>query len=131
MSVCFFDKRSERAELIWETTLTIWDEAPMMSWLAFEAGNRHLKDTCDNENVFRGKLVALGGDFRQILPVVAHGSREYIIASTVHHASFWNDYRVMHLRISMRLRTCNQSGKSTERMEAFARWILQVDEGEV
>jgi len=31
----------------------------------------------------------------------------------------------------MRLRTGNQFGKSTERMEAFARWILQVSEGEV
>ena len=31
----------------------------------------------------------------------------------------------------MRLRTGDQSGESTERMEAFARWILQVGEGEV
>ena len=103
----------------------------MMNRLAFEAVNRHLKDICDNENAFGGKLVVLGGDFRQILPMVAHGSRESIVAATVHRASFWNDCRVMHLRINMRLRIGNQSDESTERMETFARWILQVAEGEV
>jgi len=37
MSVCYFDKRSEHADLIHETTLIVWDEAPMMNRLAFEA----------------------------------------------------------------------------------------------
>jgi len=60
----------------------------MMNRLAFEAVNRHLKDICDNENTFGGKLVVLGGDFRQLLPVVAHGSRESIVVATVHRASF-------------------------------------------
>jgi len=130
-SVCFFDKRSEHAKLIREMTLIIWDEAPMMNGLAFEAINRHLKDICDNENAFGGKLVVLEGDFRQILPVVAHGSCESVVAATVKQASFWNDCRVMHLCINMRLRTGDQSGESTERMEVFARCILQVGEGEV
>ena len=50
MSVCFFDKRSERAKLILETMLIIWDKAPMMNQLVLEAVNRHLKDICDNTN---------------------------------------------------------------------------------
>ena len=41
-------------------TLIIWDEAPMMNRLAFEDVNRHLKDICDNENAFGGKLVISG-----------------------------------------------------------------------
>jgi len=86
--VCFFDKRSKRAELIRETVVIIWDEAPRMNWLAFEAVNHHLKDICDNENAFGGKLVVLGGDFRQKLPVVTHGSRKSIVAATIHRASF-------------------------------------------
>jgi len=111
--------------------LIIWYEAPMMHRLAFEAVNRHLKDICDNENAFRVKLVVLGGDLRQILPVVTHGSRESIVATTVHRAFFWNDCCVMHLSINMRLQTTDQSGETTEGMEAFARWILQLGEGEV
>jgi len=104
-SVYFFDKRFERAEFIWKTTLIIWDEAPMMNQLAFEAVNRHRKDICDNENAFGRKLVILGRDFRQILPVVTHGSRQSIVATTVHLASFWNDCHVMHLCINVRFRT--------------------------
>ena len=75
----------------------------MMNRLAFKAINRHLKDICDNDNAFGDKSVIVGGDFRQILLVVAHGSHESIVAATVHRASFWNDCRVMHLRINMRL----------------------------
>jgi len=116
MSVCFFDKRSERAELIRKMALIIWDEAQMMNRLAFEAVNRHFKDICDNENAFGGQLVVFGGDFRQILPMVTNGSRESIVAATLHRASFWNDCRIMHLRINMRLRTADQSSETTEGM---------------
>jgi len=64
MSVCYFGKRSKRANLIHETTLIVCDEAPMMNRLAFEAVDHHLRDVCDNQNAFGGKLVLLGGDFR-------------------------------------------------------------------
>jgi len=43
-SVCYFDKRSEHADLIRKTRLIVWDEAPMMNRLAFEAVHRHLQD---------------------------------------------------------------------------------------
>jgi len=87
-SVCFFYKRFEHAELIQGTTLIIWEEAQMMNRLAFKEVNRHLKDICDNENAFGGKVDVLGGDFRHILPVVTHDSRESIVAATVHRVSF-------------------------------------------
>jgi len=75
----------------------------MMNQLAFELANRHLKDICDNENAFRGKLVIFLGDFKQILPVITHGSRESIVVATIHQSSFWNDCHIMHLHINLRL----------------------------
>jgi len=72
-SICYFDKSSERADLIRETTLIVLDEAPMMNRLVFKAVDRHLKDIYDNQNAFGGKLVFLGGHFRQILLVITHG----------------------------------------------------------
>jgi len=48
MSVCYFDKKSERADLIRATTLIVWDEAPMMNRLTFKVVDRHLQDICDN-----------------------------------------------------------------------------------
>jgi len=59
-SICYFNKRFEHADLIRETTLIVWDEAPMMNRLAFEAVDRHHKDICDSQNAFDRKLVLLG-----------------------------------------------------------------------
>jgi len=68
-----------------ETKLIIWDEAPMMNMLCFEAFERTLRDimkVVDEENSkkpFGGKVVVLEGDFRQIPPVVKKGSRYNIV----------------------------------------------------
>ncbi|GAU22698.1 hypothetical protein TSUD_138210 [Trifolium subterraneum] len=67
------------------SSLFIWDEAPMMNRYCFEAFDRTMKDLMgkvDKENrnkPFGGKVVVLGGDFRQILPVIRKGSREWIL----------------------------------------------------
>ena len=51
----------------------------------FEAIDRNLQDILqiedprDLEKPFGGKVVVLGGDFRQILPVVKKGRRENIV----------------------------------------------------
>ena len=83
--------------------LIVWDEAPMMNRLASEAVDRHLQDICDNQNAFGEKPVLLGGDFRQILPVITHGSRESIVAAMIHRAVFWDECCILHLRTNMRL----------------------------
>jgi hypothetical protein len=58
------------AELIQETSLIIWDEAPMTHRRCFEALDRTMRDVLSENkpaNVllpFGGKPVVLGGDFR-------------------------------------------------------------------
>ncbi len=58
---------------MFHTSLIIWDEALMNHRNCFEALDKSLKDVmglCDsatNENIFGGKSMLLGGDFRQIL----------------------------------------------------------------
>jgi hypothetical protein len=67
------------AELVDKADLIIWDEAPMMHRQAFEAVDwtmcdlMQLDDTHTNKKIFGGKTMVLGGDFRQILPVVPKG----------------------------------------------------------
>ncbi|KAK9684271.1 hypothetical protein RND81_10G198000 [Saponaria officinalis] len=76
---------SELAQLIKETSLVIWDEAPMVHKHAFEAVDRafrdimHLDDPMAKEKVFGGKTIVLGGDFRQILPAVPHKGRAALL----------------------------------------------------
>ena len=38
---------------------------------------------------------------------------------------------IVHLPINIRLQRVDQSNETTKRLEGFARWILQVGEGEV
>ena len=45
-----------------------------------EALDRTLCDLMDSDPPFSGKVIVLGGDFRQMLSVVKHGSRVLIVA---------------------------------------------------
>ena len=99
---CSFSKHSELADLIRQTSLIIWDEARMSHRWVIETVDHTLRD--QKNMSFGGKLIVLGGDFRQILPVVTKGSRVDIVAASLSRSHFWPHYHVMHLRINMRLR---------------------------
>ncbi|XP_019151940.1 PREDICTED: uncharacterized protein LOC109148659 [Ipomoea nil] len=78
---CNIKQGSDLAELLIKTSLIIWDEAPMMHKHCFEALDRTMRDLLrfvdpnSEMKTFGGKTVVLGGDFRQILPVVPKGTR--------------------------------------------------------
>ncbi|XP_074364744.1 uncharacterized protein LOC141705754 [Apium graveolens] len=77
------------AQLIKQTNLIIWDEAPMQHRYAFECLDRSLKDIMKAidpacyKMPFGGITVVLGGDFRQILPVITYGDRADIVAACI------------------------------------------------
>ncbi|GKA72568.1 helicase-like protein [Tanacetum coccineum] len=110
-SRCGIDVISDLASLIRASDLIIWDEAPLQHRHAFEAGDRTFRDMCklDNPNaenqVFGGKVVVLGGDFRQILQLIPNAPRVVMVASTVNKSSsVWDHCKVFVLSINMRLR---------------------------
>ena len=70
-----FSKQDGTTELLQETSLIIWDEAPMAKRFAIEMVDRNLRDIMDSTENFGGKVIVFGGDFRQVLPVVPHGTR--------------------------------------------------------
>jgi DNA replication protein DnaC len=78
-STCNITQQMKVAELVCKVDLIIWDEAPMMHRRAFKVVDRTLHDLMQlddaqaNEKIFGGKTVVLGGDFRQILPVIPKG----------------------------------------------------------
>ncbi|XP_013607568.1 PREDICTED: uncharacterized protein LOC106314194 [Brassica oleracea var. oleracea] len=114
------------AELIEKTDLIIWDEAPMTHKHAFEALDKTLKDIMSMKNphakdqTFGGKTVLLGGDFRQILPVVPQGSRADTVLASICHSYLWNFCHKFPLKTNMRV---NQDEKE------FSDWLLKVGEG--
>lgn len=58
--------------------------------------DRLLRDLCDENDkhkVFGGKTILLCGDFRQILPVIPHGSRGTLIENCV---TSWHEFPNFH-----------------------------------
>ena len=72
----------------------------------FEAVNRslqdilQLEDPTNLEKPFGGKVVVLGGDFRQILPVVKKEKerREDVFQSAIFQSHLWNYSHVFKLQ---------------------------------
>ncbi|KAF8049879.1 hypothetical protein N665_2102s0002 [Sinapis alba] len=127
VSMCDIHRGSTVAALIAKSDLIIWDEAPMAHRQAFETLDRSLRDLLAHEDPaaadkpFGGKTVLLGGDFRQILPVVPHGKRPDTVLASISKSYLWKAAKVFTLSINMRLR---QEDKD------FAKWILNVGDGE-
>ena len=80
-SVCSIKGQSTLAEVIRRVKLIIWDETPMAHCHLLEALDRTLHDLMDSDLPFSGKVIVLGGNFQQILPVVKCGSRVQIVAA--------------------------------------------------
>jgi len=133
ISTCNISVQSDLANLIRLCKLVVWDEAPMCNKYVFEAVERCFKDImktdCSGaENIlFGGKVVVLGGDFRQILPVIPHGTRTDIVASTLKRSYIWSNVDVRHLTINMR--AILGSDESKENQQHFMNYLLRIGDG--
>jgi len=88
-SACYVPLNSPQAALIRAARLIVWDEAPMAHKHVFKAVNRTLQhvmgavDPTLKDMFFGGKVVLMGGDFRQILPVVPRGKKGQIVDASL------------------------------------------------
>ncbi|KAI3812104.1 hypothetical protein L1987_16809 [Smallanthus sonchifolius] len=135
-SFCHIKPDSDLARLLKQTSLIIWDEAPMVHKHGFEALDRSLKDiftstSGTSSNIpFGGKVIVFGGDFRQILPVVPNGSRQQIVNSSLSSSYIWTHCKVLKLTKNLRL-TCRNDSVDIEQTKMFAQWLLDIGEGNV
>ena len=92
--------QSGRAEFLRQAILLIWDEAPMSPSEAVDGADALLRDLTDDPRHFGGKVVLFAGDFRQVLPVMPHASREEIVSHSLRHHRFWKEKVVQLLKYS-------------------------------
>ncbi|KEH21931.1 PIF1-like helicase [Medicago truncatula] len=117
ISTCGIHSKSPLAKLVCKAKLIIWDEAPMIHKHCFEALHRSLRDILRVQNngrtdvPFGGKVVVLGGDFRQILLVIPKGTRQEV---------------VLTLSTNMCLLHGSSSSDIQERKQ-FSEWVLGGD----
>ncbi|CAN1242488.1 ATP-dependent DNA helicase PIF1 [Linum perenne] len=125
-STCNVKKGTTLSELLKIATLIVWDEAPMVHRLSFEAVDRTLCDIMDvpimgpDYRPFGGKTILLRGDFRQTLPVVTNGGREDSINASLPRSYLWNYCTLLQLSINMRIIFEGLT---------FSQWVLSVGNG--
>ncbi|XP_008557720.1 uncharacterized protein LOC103578407 [Microplitis demolitor] len=82
--------------------IIIWDEAPMAPRHKLELVNRTLCDIMNNDLPFGGKIVVLGGDFRQLLPIKVNATRSETINLSIKFSSSWKCFTKFTLTHNMR-----------------------------
>ena len=139
-STCDIKMGTHLAELVCMTSLIIWDEAPMAHRFCFEALDRTLRDILQNRfpnasaRPFGGLTVVLGGDFRQILPVIPKGRRHDTVNAALNSSHLWAHVNVFHLKINMRLQSnvgnevVGNEAQASEILK-FDEWLLQIGDG--
>src|SRR2546421_5514615 len=105
----------------------------MCNKYVFEAVDKTFKDIMKTENLdaenllFGGKVMVLGGDFRQILPAVPHGTRIDIVSLSLKKSRIWENADIRHLTINMRALLGSKENKQDQ--EEFMDYLLRIGEG--
>uniref|UniRef100_A0A8R1ITB1 ATP-dependent DNA helicase n=1 Tax=Caenorhabditis japonica TaxID=281687 RepID=A0A8R1ITB1_CAEJA len=113
-------KGSNETKKLKEVDVIIWDECSMISKTALETADFVLRDLPDSPFSFGGKRIVLGGDFRQILPVIRRGTKTDLTNNCIKNSYLWNQFQKFSLLDNMRI------------INADANWIkflLDVGDG--
>nr|XP_043623580.1 ATP-dependent DNA helicase PIF1-like [Erigeron canadensis] len=72
---------------------------------AVEALDRTMEDITGIKQPFGGEIMVLGGDFRQVLPVIKKGTCGQIVDSSLRMSPLWSMSKKMRLTVNMRALT--------------------------
>ncbi|OWZ14819.1 Helitron helicase [Phytophthora megakarya] len=97
-STCGISEQTQKANLIRQARLIIWDEALMMHRSCFEAVDRTFRDIMDNDREpFGGKAIVFCGDHRQILPVLKDATRAETLKACFKASPLWRHLKQVRL----------------------------------
>jgi hypothetical protein len=74
----------------------------------------------DNNFPFGGKIILLGGEFRQCLPVIKHANRVVIVQSSIKYSRLWPSFQQLKLKGNMRTVGGNKD---------FSDWLIRLGDG--
>lgn len=121
-SVCNVKPTSSHADYLRSVSLFIIDEASMIPAAALHAIDNMLRDITNTDIPFGGKIFLMGGDFRQILPVIPRKPRAVIVENCLKSSHLWPEFVQFKLTKNMRANNDEQE---------FARWTLALGNGEL
>ncbi|XP_074310225.1 ATP-dependent DNA helicase pfh1-like isoform X1 [Silene latifolia] len=118
---CDVPKQSSLAALIVATSLIIWDEASMSKRQNIESLDILLRDLCDPNQLFGGKVVVFGGDFRQTLPILPRKSQQEVVEASLVSSPLWPQLQKFRLTENIRAQSDPE----------FARFLLSLGNGQL
>jgi len=121
--------QSHMANIIRCCDIIIWDEASMIHKYAVNMVDYTFQDIMDDKTkLFGGKLVVFGGDFRQTLPIIKHGSELDQINSSIKYSNIWKYVKIFHLRINERIRR-TLTDNNVQKLNKWHKFLLSVGNG--
>ena len=121
-SSCHVKHGSLEADRLISAKVIIWDECTMAPKDALVAIDRLLKDLTKSTKPFAGKIIILGGDWRQGLPITFHSNKFMQLQNCLKNASLWPTVKQFTLEKNMRTNPDEQE---------FAEWLLKLGNGEL
>ena len=118
-SVSLMRLTSTEAQILQEASLILMDEITMLPKHGLRCIDKLLREIMDVNLPFGGKVLVIGGDFRQTLPVVPRGTRTDIIECCIKTSRLWRHFKQLTLVTNMR----------SEGQNAHNQWLLQVGSG--
>ena len=91
-----------RAAFIRQSSLIIWDEAPMANHAVLACVDETCQRIMQSSLPFGGKVVVLLGDFRQTCPVIHKGTKAEVIDASISHSAIWPNFTIHHLTTPIR-----------------------------
>jgi hypothetical protein len=71
----------------------------------------------------------MGGDFRQVLPVIPGGSRADIVDAALSSSALWSSVKILHLTENMCLKADGLTDDSRAELGEFSEWVRPVGNG--
>lgn len=93
---------SNEAEYLKNTDVIIVDEAFAAPKYSFEAMDKCLQDIMNNNKLFGGKIIILGGDPRQLLPVLKNATPSEKIHLSIKFSYLYGNFQQFTLKKNMR-----------------------------
>jgi hypothetical protein len=127
--------QTERARVLRDAQIIVIDEATMGHRDVYRVVDVLLRDIMGAVDValeqvpFGGKVMVLAGDWRQLPPVVRHGSRGATVNATLKRSALWDVFRVLKMTTNMRVQLLGQDTVAGQQVQSFASWLLDVGSG--
>jgi len=119
---CNVRPNSVLANLLRDAALIVWDEAPTTPKAALVAVDDLLRDLMGNMDApFGGKTVVLGGDFRQIPPILRRVDEKALKSFTLRAMPWWGSRFMSHFALTRNMRAVDDAD--------FAAFLEQLGDG--